>query len=171
MLLPTLFEKSCEPEENYTWHVPAISQPKVATHGLAKRANFNVVVRRRSSRSCKMKTRTVGAAILLPALCLTCLTAVAGTLFDDFGPGNSYQADCAWAVSGPASPIGQFIQANEFTAVASETVTTINLAISLTELPGHGSGSIWTIGNAGLPGIQLGPSWDFTTSLAQVRHD
>src|SRR3974377_857591 len=64
------------------------------------------------------------------AICVTSLPAVAGTIFDDFGAGNSYTGCTRWTVSGPTSPPGQFISANEFTAGGGGgTVSTVDIAI------------------------------------------
>jgi hypothetical protein len=78
---------------------------------------------------------------LAAAVCICSLPAAAGTIFDDFGAGNSYNCCTGWTVSGPASPPGQFISANEFTAGGGGgVVTSIDLAIGL--VVGDGSGTV-----------------------------
>ncbi len=98
--------------------------------------------------------------IATAAVCLTSLPAAAGTIFDDFGPGNNYNCCTGWTVSGPSSPPGQFIAANEFTAGASGMVNEIDLAIGLVVGDGSGTAALYTV-SGGLPGTLLG-SWGFT---------
>ena len=78
---------------------------------------------------------------LAAAVCICSLPAAAGTIFDDFGQGNSYNCCTGWTVSGVNSPPGQFISANEFTAGGGGGVVgTIDLAIGL--VVGDGSGTV-----------------------------
>lgn len=98
---------------------------------------------------------------LLAAVCVCSLPAAAGTIFDDFGPGNSYNCCNGWTVSGPSSPPGQFISANQFTAGGGGgTVSQIDLAIGLVVGSGTGTVSLYTV-SGGVPGSLLG-SWAYT---------
>ncbi len=108
-----------------------------------------------------MNRRLWSLLILTAAVCWASVPAAAGTIFDDFGPGNSYNCCTGWTVSGSASPPGQFISANEFTAGASGMVNEIDLAIGLVVGDGSGTAALFTVGGNGLPGTMLG-SWSFT---------
>lgn len=97
---------------------------------------------------------------LVAAVCVCSLPAAAGTIFDDFSAGNSYNCCNGWTVSGPSSPPGQFISANQFTAGSSGTVNEIDLAVGLVVGSGAGTVSLYTV-SGGLPGTLLG-SWNYT---------
>ncbi len=105
--------------------------------------------------------RTLTFLALAAAVCIASLPAAAGTIFDDFATGNSYNCCSGWTVSGPGSPPGQFISANEFTAGLTGSVGEIDLAIGLVTGDGGGTAAIYTVDNNGLPGTLLG-SWGFT---------
>ncbi|MGZ4788157.1 MAG: choice-of-anchor R domain-containing protein [Terriglobales bacterium] len=107
-----------------------------------------------------MKRASLILLVLTAALCIATMPAAAGTIFDDFGPANSYNCCTGWTVSGPGSPPGQFIAANLFTAGASGSVGQIDLAIGLVTGDGSGTAALYTDNN-GVPGTLLG-SWGFT---------
>jgi len=106
-----------------------------------------------------MKRTQLVLLVLMATVCLASLPAAAGTIFDDFGPGNSYNCCTGWTVSGPTSPPGQFISANEFTAGSSGMVNEIDLAIGLVVGDGAGTVALYTV-NGGVPGTLLG-SWNY----------
>jgi hypothetical protein len=91
---------------------------------------------------------------------------MAGIIFNDFGTSNNYQSNFGWTVSGADSSVKQFIQANEFTAALSGSVTEVDLGISISSGTGNGTLSLWTVGKRGLPATQLGPFWSFTAHQA-----
>lgn len=98
--------------------------------------------------------------VLAAAVCICSLPAAAGTIFDDFAAGNSYNCCSGWTVSSPNGPPGQFSAANEFVAGASGTVSQIDLAIGYVTGSGSGTAALYTV-SGGLPGTLLG-SWSFT---------
>lgn len=106
-----------------------------------------------------MKRGLLILVIVTAAVCLASLPAAAGTIFDDFAPGNSYDCCTGWTVSGSASPPGQFISANEFTAGTSGTVNEIDLAIGHVVGDGAGTVALYTV-SGGIPGTLLG-SWGY----------
>jgi hypothetical protein len=98
---------------------------------------------------------------LVAAVCVCSLPAAAGTIFDDFAAGNSYNCCNGWTVSGPSSPPGQFVSANEFVAGGGGgTVSQIDIAIGVVVGSGAGTVSLYTV-SGGLPGGLLG-SWNYT---------
>jgi hypothetical protein len=97
--------------------------------------------------------------LVLALSCIVSIPAAANTIFDDFNAGNSYNCCTGWTVSGPGSPPGQFISANEFTAGATASVTELDLAIGRVVGDGGGTAALYTVNN-GVPGTLLG-SWDF----------
>lgn len=99
--------------------------------------------------------------VLTAAVCICSLPAAAGTIFDDFAAGNSYNCCTGWTVSGPTAPPGQFISANEFMAGASGSVSEIDLAIGMVTGSGTGTVALYTVGGGGNPGTLLG-SWSYT---------
>lgn len=102
---------------------------------------------------------------LVAAVCVCSLPAAAGTIFNDFGAGNSYNCCTGWTVSGPSSPPGQFISANQFVAGGGGgTVSQIDLGIGLVVGNGTGTASLYTV-SSGLPGTLLG-SWNYTAQQA-----
>jgi hypothetical protein len=98
---------------------------------------------------------------LAAAVCICNLPAAAGTIFNDFDVGDSYNCCTGWTVSGPASPPGQFISANQFTAGDSGSVSEIDLAIGVVVGDGGGTAALYTVGGDGNPGTLLG-SWSYT---------
>jgi len=97
--------------------------------------------------------------LVLALGCLLSIPAAADTIFNNFDTGDSYNCCNGWTVSGPGSPPGQFIAANEFTAGATASVTQLDLAIGKVVGDGGGTASLYTVSN-GVPGTLLG-SWDF----------
>ncbi|MGA3130134.1 MAG: choice-of-anchor R domain-containing protein [Terracidiphilus sp.] len=88
--------------------------------------------------------------------------AGATTLFSDFGPGDAYQSDFSWEVTGSGAPIGtSYSDGDAFTIAGSgaEEISQIDIAIGQLN---SGSGfyvSIWT-DNSGLLGTEVsGAYW------------
>ncbi len=99
------------------------------------------------------------------ALCLSSLPAMAGdtTLFSDLGPsGNVYQCCTGWTVSGTGSIGTAFTQANEFTAMASGSISQIDIGIGYVEGTNSFYAALYTDNN-GQVGTQLG-MWSNLTS-------
>jgi hypothetical protein len=98
--------------------------------------------------------------LALALVCVISIPAAADTIYNNFDTGNSYDCCNGWTVSGPGSPPGQFISANEFTAGATAFVSQIDIAIGKVVGDGGGTASLYTVGSGGVPGTLLG-SWDF----------
>lgn len=94
-------------------------------------------------------------------LCLSAAPASAGIIFNDFGPGFSYNCCTGWTASGADSFAGEWESANLFTAAISGAVDESDVAIGW-EFGGSGGAtvSLWT-DSGGLPGVQLG-AWNVT---------
>jgi hypothetical protein len=95
----------------------------------------------------------------LAVLCIISIPAAADTIYNNFDAGDSYNCCNGWTVSGPGSPPGEFISANEFTAGATGFVSQIDLAIGVVTGDGGGTAALYTVSN-GIPGTLLG-SWDY----------
>jgi hypothetical protein len=91
------------------------------------------------------------------------LPAMADTVvFNNFDVGHGYNCCTGGTISGPSSAPGWIIQANQFTAGASGSVSEIDVAIGYVTGRVNGATiSLWT-NNAGVPGAQLG-SWNITS--------
>ena len=82
-------------------------------------------------------------------------------IYNTLGPGNDYQCCIGYTISGPASTPGWIIQGNQFTALASATVSEIDVALGYEAgLVSDATVSLWT-DSGGLPGVMLG-SWGVT---------
>jgi hypothetical protein len=80
--------------------------------------------------------------------------ANADIIFNDYGPGYTYNTGIGWTVSGSTSAPGNFYQANEFTASVTAAVTEVDLGISLVT----GTNSVTVelrTDNSGVPGSLL----------------
>ena len=95
----------------------------------------------------------------------------AAVVFSDLGPGNSYQANAGWVVSGNGSPVGLNAFAVESTSPGNYTVSQIDIA--LTTVNGIGvmpvalfrSGALWEPISGVLAIFQFGlPSFGSTSS-------
>src|SRR5271157_2044237 len=104
-----------------------------------------------------LNKRLWSISLLAFALCLS-LPAMAQTnFFSDLGPsGNVYQSNIGWTVSGTGAPPGSFTAANEFTSLASGTVTQIDLGVSYVSGFQNSTfyAALYTVNN-GLPGTEL----------------
>jgi hypothetical protein len=67
---------------------------------------------------------------------LGAVPAQGGILFNNFGPGDSYNDGSGWIVSGPESVVGQYASAQAFFPVITGTVTEVRFAADLDALDG-----------------------------------
>ena len=90
------------------------------------------------------------------AVCLTSLPAMAQTtLFSDLGPtGNVYNCCTGWTVGGSATLGSMFVAANEFTAMASGSVSQIDIGMGYVTGDNSFIASLWTVSN-GMPGTLI----------------
>jgi PEP-CTERM motif len=103
--------------------------------------------------------------LLAVALCVSSLPAMAGsTFFNDLNsdPQNVYQCCNGWTVSGTGTVGTSFTTANEFTAMASGSVSQIDLAVGYVTGVNSFYAAVYT-DNGGLPGTQL-DRWDNLSS-------
>ncbi len=85
------------------------------------------------------------------------LPTTAATIFNNFGPGNAYDASTGWTVSQPGSSPGLFENANAFTPSAGGQISRIDLA--LTNVLGANNATVELAqDNGGLPGAVI-RSW------------
>ena len=98
--------------------------------------------------------------IVVVAFCIAALPANASDIvFNNFDVGHGYNCCIGGTISGPSSLPGWNIQANQFTAAVSGSVSEIDIAIEyVTGAVNGATVSLWT-DNGGLPGSMLG-SWD-----------
>ena len=68
-------------------------------------------------------TAVLGAAVVATS-------SNAAVVFSDLGPGNSYQANAGWVVSGNGSPVGLNAFAVQFTSPGNYTVSQIDIALT-----------------------------------------
>jgi hypothetical protein len=96
--------------------------------------------------------------LLALALCVSSLPAMAGSqsLYSNLGPsGNTYQCCTGWAVSGTGTLGTSFTQANEFTAMASGSVSTIDIGVGYVAGTNSFYAALYTVNGSGLPGTLL----------------
>lgn len=113
-----------------------------------------------------MRKMGLSVTLLAIALCLMTLPAVAQeTFFSDLGPeGNYYQCCSGWTVGGSGFLENSWTAANEFTAMASGTVSQIDIGIGYV-LPGFTFYAALYTDNNGLPGSQLGYWGNLSTNV------
>ncbi len=95
--------------------------------------------------------------VLALALCVSSLPAMAGstTFFSDLGPsGDVYQCCTGWTVSGSGTLGTSFTAANEFTAMASGSVSQIDIGIGYVTGVNSFYAALYT-NNGGVPGTLL----------------
>jgi len=105
-------------------------------------------------------------SLLALALCLSLPAMAQTTFFNDLGPtGNVYQCCTGWTISGTGSIGFSFTAANEFTSLASGSVSQIDLGV------GYVSGflnqfyaAVYTVGADGLPGTEIWSQSDLTSN-------
>jgi len=104
------------------------------------------------------------------ALCVSTLPAMADstTFYNNLGPsGDVYQCCTGWTVSGQGGTGTSFTAANEFVALASGSVSQIDIAIGWVLSPSNDFyAALYTDNGSGLPGTQLG-RWDNLTSSTE----
>lgn len=107
--------------------------------------------------------------LLALALCVSSLPALAGstTFFNDLGPsGDVYQTGGGWTVSGVGTVGTSYTAANQFTAMASGSISQIDIGISYVAGVNSFYAALFT-DNGGLPGSELG-RWDNLSSSQPV---
>ncbi|HVZ16584.1 MAG TPA: choice-of-anchor R domain-containing protein [Terriglobales bacterium] len=103
------------------------------------------------------KLRLTGLLVVL-ALCIASAANASDIVYNNFGNNWDYQCCVGGTLGGPNSPVGWVIQANQFTAGVSGSVSEIDVAIGWVTGTNGATVSLWT-DNGGIPGVQLG-SWD-----------
>jgi hypothetical protein len=95
--------------------------------------------------------------VLAIAVCV-CLPALADdTLYSNLGSdGNVYQCCNGWTISGTGTIGTSYTAANEFTAMASGSVTQIDIGLSYVTGTNSFYAALYTVGGDGNPGAQLG---------------
>jgi hypothetical protein len=95
--------------------------------------------------------------LLAVALCLTLPALADDTLYTNLGSeGNLYQCCNGWTISGTGTVGTSFTTANEFTAMASGSVSQIDIAIGYVTGTNSFYAALYTVGGDGNPGSQLG---------------
>jgi hypothetical protein len=93
--------------------------------------------------------------------------ADSNTLYSNLGPeGDVYNCCTGWTVSGTGTVGTSFTAANQFTAMASGSISQIDIAVSLVTGTNSFYAALFT-DNGGLPGTQLG-RWDDLSSNQPV---
>lgn len=112
-----------------------------------------------------MKKLAGSLGLLALALVISLPAMAQIDLYNNLGPaGNVYQPSLGWTVSGTAGTGGtSFTQANEFTAMASGSISEIDIGIGWVLHPGDSFYAALFTDNGGLPGTQLG-MWNNLTS-------
>ena len=101
--------------------------------------------------------------VLAIALLVTLPALADDTLYSNLGPdGNVYQCCTGWTVSGTGTVGTSFTAANEFTAMASGSISQIDIGIGYVAGVNSFYAALYTDNN-GLPGTQLG-RWDNLSS-------
>jgi hypothetical protein len=83
---------------------------------------------------CKMQPKLLLIAALL-SLASSATYASTITVFNDFGPGNSYESFQAAPISGPDSEFGYLAFAMPFTSFNEVNVTQIDLGLGIIDQP------------------------------------
>lgn len=104
----------------------------------------------------RLSLRVLGLAAL-GLVVMSAASRADQTVFNNFGPGNSYFDDLGETVSGPNVSSGSFTPAQEFDPSASGKLTTIDIALSF--FSGANTGNVFLADdNGGKPGTIL-ESW------------
>lgn len=114
------------------------------------------------------KKFTWSFCLVVVALCVSSLPAMAGsqTFFTDLGSGdNVYQCCTGWTVSGSGTVGTSFTAANEFTAMASGSISQIDIGIGYVGGVDSFYAALYTDVN-NQPGTELG-QWNNLTSNTQ----
>src|SRR5690349_5796048 len=135
--------------------------PKMGIWPLSCTTPFRYFHSRNALGDQRMKRVSWLLVMLVVVAGVTVLPASADTFFSNFGPGNSYNCCVGGTISGPTSAPGWIIQANQFTAGFSGSVSQIDVAMGYVTGALNGATiSLWS-DNGGIPGSQLG-SWNIT---------
>ncbi len=101
--------------------------------------------------------------LLAIALCVSLPAMADDTLYSNLGTGGDvYQCCSGWTVSGTGTVGTSFTAANEFTAMASGSISQIDIGIGYVAGVNSFYAALYT-DNSGLPGTQLG-RWDNLSS-------
>lgn len=102
------------------------------------------------------KKLVLSITLLATALCLVLPAAAQQTFFSDLGTGNDvYQCCTGWAVTGTGSIGTSFTPANEFTSLASGSVSQIDIGIGyVAGFLNQFYAAVYTV-NDGLPGTEI----------------
>jgi len=106
------------------------------------------------------------ASLLALALCLSLPAMAQTTFFNDLGPqGNVYQCCTGWTISGTGAFGFSFTAANEFTSLASGSVSQIDLGVGyVAGFLNQFYAAVYTVGNNGLPGSEIWSQSDLTSN-------
>jgi PEP-CTERM motif len=112
-----------------------------------------------------MKKFAWSFCLLAIALCISLPAMADNTLYSNLGTGNDvYQCCTGWTVSGTGTIGTSFTQANEFTAMASGSISQIDIGIGYVTGVNSFYAALYTVGNNGDPGTQLGYWGNLTSS-------
>ncbi len=110
-----------------------------------------------------MKKFAWSLCLLAIALCVSLPAMADDTLYSNLGTGGDvYQCCSGWTVSGTGTVGTSFTAANEFTAMASGSISQIDIGIGYVAGVNSFYAALYT-DNSGLPGTQLG-RWDNLSS-------
>jgi PEP-CTERM motif len=98
--------------------------------------------------------------LLAVALCIALPAMADDTLYSNLGTGSDIYNCCAgWTVSGTGTLGTSFTAANEFTAMATGSISQIDIAVGYVTGDNSFYAALYTVGGDGNPGTQLG-RWD-----------
>jgi PEP-CTERM motif len=102
--------------------------------------------------------------LLALALCIALPAMAQDTLYSNLGTGSDvYQAGSGWTVSGTGTIGTSFTAANEFTAMASGSISQIDLGVGYAAGTNSFYAALFTVGSDGNPGTQI-DRWDNLSS-------
>jgi len=111
-----------------------------------------------------IKKLALSFCLLALALCIAMPAMAQDTLYSNLGTGdNVYQCCTGWTVSGTGTLGTSFTQANEFTAMASGSISQIDIGIGYVTGTNSFYAALYTVGSDGNPGTQL-DRWDNLSS-------
>jgi len=98
--------------------------------------------------------------MLAVALCIALPAMADDTLYSNLGTGSDIYNCCSgWTVSGTGTLGTSFTAANEFTAMATGSISQIDIAVGYVTGDNSFYAALYTVGGDGNPGTQLG-RWD-----------
>lgn len=111
-----------------------------------------------------MKKLVCSFGLLALALCISLPAVAQNELYNNLGSGSSvYQCCTGWTISGTAATGTSFTSANEFTAMASGSISQIDVGVGWVLSASDTFYAALYTDNGGLPGTQLG-YWGNLTS-------